>query len=145
MFFRSRCWVWPSDRVESSANWTRHKHYEQSPPTRRDRAIVGDAFHDSAEKFPLPRCHPETRTRLLKVLGNWAQGNEYFPPGDDALSESSFELDDSDPATSSEEDDEDNAATAASDEENKPSSPIRWLHGPADSGKSAVARLFAKI
>ncbi|KAJ6559785.1 hypothetical protein B0H19DRAFT_992774, partial [Mycena capillaripes] len=29
------------------------------------RASAGDAFHDSAERYPQPRCHPETRTKLL--------------------------------------------------------------------------------
>ncbi|KAJ7821575.1 hypothetical protein B0H13DRAFT_1660199, partial [Mycena leptocephala] len=38
------------------------------------RAIAGDAFHDSAERYPPPRCHPEVRTKLLGVLRNWANG-----------------------------------------------------------------------
>ncbi|KAJ7906072.1 hypothetical protein B0H13DRAFT_1619836, partial [Mycena leptocephala] len=42
------------------------------------RAIAGDAFYDSAERFPQPRCHPETRKKLLDVLWNWACGIE--PP-----------------------------------------------------------------
>ncbi|KAJ7756725.1 hypothetical protein B0H14DRAFT_2404636, partial [Mycena olivaceomarginata] len=29
------------------------------------RAAANDAFHDSAERFPQPRCHPETRTKML--------------------------------------------------------------------------------
>ncbi|KAJ6490925.1 hypothetical protein C8R45DRAFT_901303 [Mycena sanguinolenta] len=66
------------------------------------RAIAGDAFHDSAERYPQPQCHPDTRTKLLEVLSEWAH-----------------------------EDDEEN---------NQPSSRILWLHGPAGSGKSAVAQ-----
>ncbi|KAJ7816191.1 hypothetical protein B0H13DRAFT_1663528, partial [Mycena leptocephala] len=42
------------------------------------RAIAGDAFDDSAERYPPPRCHPNTRTKLLDVLRNWACGIE--PP-----------------------------------------------------------------
>ncbi|KAJ7939624.1 hypothetical protein B0H13DRAFT_1586857, partial [Mycena leptocephala] len=62
------------------------------------RSIAGDAFYDSAERFPQPRCHPDTRTKLLDVFWNWAY------------------------------------------EDNQPSTGIIWLHGPAGSGKSAVAQ-----
>ncbi|KAJ7725809.1 hypothetical protein B0H16DRAFT_1253240, partial [Mycena metata] len=57
------------------------------------------AFHDSAERYPQPQCHPETRTKLLEVLSQWAHSMK--PP---------------------------------------PRSHILWLHGPAGSGKSAVAQ-----
>ncbi|KAJ6570489.1 hypothetical protein DFH09DRAFT_1464208, partial [Mycena vulgaris] len=30
------------------------------------------ALYDSAESFPQPRCHPETRTEMLDDLYNWA-------------------------------------------------------------------------
>ncbi|KAJ6566163.1 hypothetical protein B0H19DRAFT_707208 [Mycena capillaripes] len=30
------------------------------------------ALHDSAETFPLPKCHPETRTQILNHIYNWA-------------------------------------------------------------------------
>ncbi|KAJ6465456.1 hypothetical protein C8R45DRAFT_496098 [Mycena sanguinolenta] len=30
------------------------------------------AMHDSAESFPQPRCHPETRTNMLEDLRDWA-------------------------------------------------------------------------
>ncbi|KAJ7196328.1 hypothetical protein B0H12DRAFT_963735, partial [Mycena haematopus] len=30
------------------------------------------AIHDSAESFPQPRCHPETRTEMLEDLREWA-------------------------------------------------------------------------
>ncbi|KAJ6489995.1 hypothetical protein C8R45DRAFT_201312 [Mycena sanguinolenta] len=30
------------------------------------------AFHDSAESFPQPKCHPETRTQMLDDLRTWA-------------------------------------------------------------------------
>ncbi|KAJ7209036.1 hypothetical protein C8J57DRAFT_1023858, partial [Mycena rebaudengoi] len=35
------------------------------------RAIAGDALHDSAERYPQHRCHPETRKRLLNILCKW--------------------------------------------------------------------------
>ncbi|KAJ6615732.1 hypothetical protein B0H10DRAFT_50618 [Mycena sp. CBHHK59/15] len=36
------------------------------------RAVSGDAFHNSAERFPQPKCHPETRTEMLQELQNWS-------------------------------------------------------------------------
>ncbi|KAJ7899394.1 hypothetical protein B0H13DRAFT_2519169 [Mycena leptocephala] len=41
-------------------------------------AIAGDAFHNSAERFPQPKCHPETRTEMLENLWNWTRGNYSF-------------------------------------------------------------------
>ncbi|KAJ7242262.1 hypothetical protein C8J57DRAFT_1084444 [Mycena rebaudengoi] len=66
------------------------------------RAIADDALHDSAERYPQPRCHPETRKRLLDILWQWALT------------------------------------------ENRPSKAILWLHGPAGSGKSAIAQSFCQ-
>ncbi|KAJ6509801.1 hypothetical protein DFH09DRAFT_1435549 [Mycena vulgaris] len=59
------------------------------------RAVTLDALYDSAESFPQPRCHPETREEMLNSLYNWA------------VSETSTRS-------------------------------IRWLHGPAGAGKSAI-------
>ncbi|KAJ7233839.1 hypothetical protein B0H12DRAFT_1028261 [Mycena haematopus] len=36
------------------------------------RAAAGDAFHDSAERYPQPKCHPETRTDMLEDLYEWS-------------------------------------------------------------------------
>ncbi|KAJ7800055.1 hypothetical protein B0H14DRAFT_2387619, partial [Mycena olivaceomarginata] len=36
------------------------------------RAVALEALYDSAESFPQPRCHPETRTKLLDKLYHWA-------------------------------------------------------------------------
>ncbi|KAJ7431488.1 hypothetical protein FB451DRAFT_1573751 [Mycena latifolia] len=36
------------------------------------RAVALEALYDSAESFPQPRCHPETRTSLLDTLYRWA-------------------------------------------------------------------------
>ncbi|KAF7348936.1 putative nwd2 protein [Mycena venus] len=35
------------------------------------RAVALEALYDSAERFPQPKCHPETRTELLDNLYNW--------------------------------------------------------------------------
>ncbi|KAJ7021822.1 hypothetical protein C8F04DRAFT_259065 [Mycena alexandri] len=58
---------------------------------------AGDALHDSAERYPQPICHPETRQEILQDLWNWSS-------------------------------------------ETDPSSSVLWLHGPAGSGKSAIAQ-----
>ncbi|KAJ6570493.1 hypothetical protein DFH09DRAFT_917182 [Mycena vulgaris] len=36
------------------------------------RAVALEALYDSAESFPQPRCHPETRTDMLQGLYDWA-------------------------------------------------------------------------
>ncbi|KAF7372811.1 NACHT domain-containing protein [Mycena sanguinolenta] len=36
------------------------------------RAVAPEAIHDSTDSFPQPKCHPETRTKMLKHLRNWA-------------------------------------------------------------------------
>ncbi|KAJ6551240.1 hypothetical protein B0H19DRAFT_950309 [Mycena capillaripes] len=35
-------------------------------------------FLDSAERYPQPRCHPETRTKLLESLWEWTRGSYAF-------------------------------------------------------------------
>ncbi|KAJ7918032.1 hypothetical protein B0H13DRAFT_308633, partial [Mycena leptocephala] len=100
------------------------------------RAAAGDATHDSEDRFPQPRCHPETRTKMLDVLRNWACGIE--PPktwNDDESSESSSE--DEDISSSSKDED----VSSSSDDK---SSPILWLHGPAGAGKSAIAQTLCQ-
>jgi hypothetical protein len=81
------------------------------------RAAAGDATHDSEDRFPQPRCHPETRTKMLDVLRNWTCGIE---PRENR-----------------------NKAEASSSSDNK-SSPILWLHGPAGAGKSAIAQTLCQ-
>ncbi|KAF7373008.1 putative nwd2 protein [Mycena sanguinolenta] len=38
------------------------------------RSVASAAIHNSAESFPQPRCHPETRTEMLRALHEWALG-----------------------------------------------------------------------
>ncbi|KAF7356259.1 NACHT domain-containing protein [Mycena venus] len=40
------------------------------------RAVAGDAFHNSAERYPQPKCHPETRTEMLGDLWKWCCDND---------------------------------------------------------------------
>ncbi|KAJ7204765.1 hypothetical protein GGX14DRAFT_522974 [Mycena pura] len=41
------------------------------------RAIALEALHDSADSYPQPRCHPETRSKMLDKLWNWAIKSEW--------------------------------------------------------------------
>ncbi|KAJ6465445.1 hypothetical protein C8R45DRAFT_939635 [Mycena sanguinolenta] len=35
------------------------------------RAVALSAIHDSSESYPQPKCHPETRTKMLEDLRRW--------------------------------------------------------------------------
>ncbi|KAJ7194576.1 hypothetical protein GGX14DRAFT_377899, partial [Mycena pura] len=37
---------------------------------------AGDAFHNSAERYPMPRCHPETRKNILENIWSWSTQND---------------------------------------------------------------------
>ncbi|KAJ7301632.1 hypothetical protein DFH08DRAFT_101564 [Mycena albidolilacea] len=45
-------------------------------------AAAGDAFHDSVERYPQPRCHLEMRTQILDSLWNWSSKTD---PGSTVL------------------------------------------------------------
>ena len=45
-------------------------------------AISGGAFHDSLERYPPPKCHPETRKAVLGRIEDWAHTSD---PGNDVL------------------------------------------------------------
>ncbi|KAJ7845662.1 hypothetical protein B0H13DRAFT_1647228 [Mycena leptocephala] len=40
------------------------------------RAAAGDAFHNSAERYSAPRCHAETRTKILDDLWTWSSPSD---------------------------------------------------------------------
>ncbi|KAF7328944.1 putative nwd2 protein [Mycena venus] len=65
------------------------------------KAAALEALYDSADSYPQPRCHPETRTELLDTLYQWAVQH------DSACS-------------------------------------VRWLHGPAGAGKSAIMQTLCQ-
>ncbi|KAJ7821315.1 hypothetical protein B0H14DRAFT_2831568 [Mycena olivaceomarginata] len=46
------------------------------------QAIAGNAFYNSAERYPQPKCHPETRTKILEDLRSWSLEKD---PGSDIL------------------------------------------------------------
>ncbi|KAJ7926344.1 hypothetical protein B0H13DRAFT_1599633, partial [Mycena leptocephala] len=43
---------------------------------------AGDAFHNPAERYPPPKCHPETQTQILDTLWNWSSQTD---PGSTVL------------------------------------------------------------
>ncbi|KAJ7450469.1 hypothetical protein FB451DRAFT_722776 [Mycena latifolia] len=47
-------------------------YHRESGITTLHRAVALEALYDSAESFPQPRCHPETRTKILDDLYSWA-------------------------------------------------------------------------
>lgn len=71
------------------------------------RVAATDAFHNSAERFPQPKCHPEIRTKMLGHLWNWTCGVE--PP-------QNFQ---------------DEAGHSAHGHSIDQTTRILWLHGPA--------------
>ncbi|KAJ7890840.1 hypothetical protein B0H13DRAFT_1544316, partial [Mycena leptocephala] len=78
-----------------------HHHYGEGGINILHRAVALEALYDSADSFPQPRCHPETRTEILDDLYKWAiQGNS--------------------------------------------APPMRWLHGPAGAGKSAIMQSLCR-
>ncbi|KAJ7622889.1 hypothetical protein DFH06DRAFT_759900 [Mycena polygramma] len=44
------------------------------------RCVAHEAIYDSAESFPQPRCHPETRTEMLDNLWEWATNTDPTVP-----------------------------------------------------------------
>ncbi|KAJ7926306.1 hypothetical protein B0H13DRAFT_1705417 [Mycena leptocephala] len=81
------------------------------------RASAGDALHNSVERYPQPKCHLETRTKMLDNLRNWICGisdhDEWIPFYDWSS-------------------------------RNKAASNVLWLYGPAGAGKSAVAQTLCQ-
>jgi hypothetical protein len=73
-------------------------------------------MHDSADSYLQPRCHPETRSKMLDKLWNWAIKSEW--------SEKKWEW--------------------SLTEKTTKCLPVLWLHGPAGAGKSAIMRTFAE-
>lgn len=61
--------------VNITAENVNHNHHYESWKQAMDilhRAVALEALYDSADSFPQPRCHPETRTKILDDLYKWA-------------------------------------------------------------------------
>ncbi|KAJ7093805.1 hypothetical protein C8R44DRAFT_561741, partial [Mycena epipterygia] len=86
--------IYGGNFYEVSGDNVHHRHDEAGIHILH-RAVALEGLHDSADSFPQPRCHPETRTKMLDDMFEWAIADD------------------------------------------SPRS-IRWLHGPAGAGKSAI-------
>ncbi|KAF7328903.1 putative nwd2 protein [Mycena venus] len=51
---------------------TLNNHHAEAGINILHRAVALEALYDSADSFPQPRCHPETRTAMLDILYKWA-------------------------------------------------------------------------
>ncbi|KAF7336334.1 putative nwd2 protein [Mycena venus] len=90
------------------------------------RVAACDALHNSADRYPQPRCHPDTRTKLLDHLWDWTRGIErprdfMFEDYDDWSwrRHNNWYHDGQDSCRMND---------------------LLWLHGPAGAGKSAIAQ-----
>ncbi|KAJ7097696.1 hypothetical protein C8R44DRAFT_369215 [Mycena epipterygia] len=99
------------------------------------RAVAGDALHNSADRYPQPKCHPNTRMKMLDVLWDWSCGTG--PPRNWTSEEDDDWRSDSDSDSESDGDDESLC-------EDDPDGSVIWLHGPAGAGKSAIAQSFCQ-
>ncbi|KDR79883.1 hypothetical protein GALMADRAFT_241992 [Galerina marginata CBS 339.88] len=56
-------------------NYQIHNHNHDSEPGLRAlrKSIVVGALHDASERFPPPKCHPETRKKILALIMAWIE------------------------------------------------------------------------
>ncbi|KAJ7248311.1 NACHT domain-containing protein [Mycena rebaudengoi] len=52
-------------------------HLENNQQLMLYRSVSLEAMHDSADNDAQPKCHPETRTKMLEKLHNWCIGSEW--------------------------------------------------------------------
>ncbi|KAJ7772488.1 hypothetical protein B0H16DRAFT_1363985, partial [Mycena metata] len=53
---------------------------EESGMNILHRSVALEALYDSADSFPQPKCHPETRTEMLDKLYEWLTGDNTVQP-----------------------------------------------------------------
>ncbi|KAJ7739133.1 hypothetical protein B0H16DRAFT_65445 [Mycena metata] len=53
---------------------------EESGMNILHRSVALEALYDSADSFPQPKCHPETRTEMLHKLYEWLTGDNTVQP-----------------------------------------------------------------
>ncbi|KAJ7433086.1 hypothetical protein B0H11DRAFT_2122972 [Mycena galericulata] len=90
------------------------------------RYIALEAVYDSADSFPQPRCHPKTRSGMLKSLWRWAIRTEEI--------QVQGEVGRSGPISE----------TARRRLPLDIGKPVLWLHGPAGAGKSAIMQTLCE-
>ncbi|KAF7377544.1 Protein kinase domain-containing protein [Mycena sanguinolenta] len=63
-------------RISIAGNVNQIQHHGERGFHILHRAAAADAFYDSAERFPQPRCHPETRKEMLEDLWRWSSSTD---------------------------------------------------------------------
>ncbi|KAJ7702080.1 hypothetical protein B0H16DRAFT_750441 [Mycena metata] len=66
----------PQTNITVSGNVNHIQRYGETGLHILHNASARDAFHDSAERSPQPKCHPETRKTMLEALWTWASDDD---------------------------------------------------------------------
>ncbi|KAJ6574412.1 hypothetical protein B0H19DRAFT_1124418 [Mycena capillaripes] len=66
----------PQTNITVGGNVNHIQRYGETGLHILHNASARDAFHDSAERSPQPKCHPETRKKMLEDLWNWASSDD---------------------------------------------------------------------
>ncbi|KAF5378729.1 hypothetical protein D9615_006881 [Tricholomella constricta] len=109
----------------------------------------GAAF-DSADRFPPAKCHPGTRTEILKEIMTWIdkvkpsiKADQDEVQGNESGNERGAESGGDEHRVGTGDDDElsnDHGSLYKRDDRDR----VLWLHGPAGAGKSAIAQTVAE-
>ncbi|KAJ7739126.1 hypothetical protein B0H16DRAFT_65373 [Mycena metata] len=112
------------------------------------QAAALEALYDSADGYPQPRCHPETRTEILDNLYNWCTGETQPGSTEGDMDQEQEEQQDNVDNQGDEDEDEDEEDEQDEDIEGQDNDltthPICWLHGPAGAGKSAITQTLSR-
>ncbi|KAJ7474809.1 hypothetical protein FB451DRAFT_1174236 [Mycena latifolia] len=63
----------------TAENVNHNHHHGETGIHLLHRGVVLEALHDSAESFPQPRSHSETRAELLERISNWTKSTSSSP------------------------------------------------------------------
>ncbi|KAK7437479.1 hypothetical protein VKT23_018551 [Stygiomarasmius scandens] len=106
------------------------------------------ALHSSEERFPPPKCHPDTRTAVLKELSHWITAGYWKRFEKTFLPHSLSRTFERNAAAQSGASIADTKSTSPSGSfqirPDRDSVPIYWLYGPAGVGKSAIAQTLCE-
>ncbi|KAJ7245803.1 hypothetical protein C8J57DRAFT_1190790 [Mycena rebaudengoi] len=104
------------------------------------RSVSLEAMHDSADNDAQPKCHPETRTKMLEKLYNWCIASEWSDAFEQESQDSEWESEDSEQESEDSHPEQDSTSIKVVPE----ACSVLWLYGPAGAGKSAIMRTLAE-